>query len=127
MSVVMPIPRDAVLLHIFIGEDDRYRPFGEGDGHRELPLYEAIILKAREMRIAGATLLRGPVGCGRSARLRTTRVLGLARDLPIVIEIVDAEDKLNAFLQALDPMMSSGLVILHKVQVRQYHAERSEA
>jgi PII-like signaling protein len=114
----MRIPRDAVILHIFIGEDDTYR---------HLPLYEAIILMAREMQIAGATLLRGPVGCGRSARLRTTRILGLPRDLPIVIEIVDAEDRINAFLQALDPMMSSGLVSIGKVQVRQYGANRSSA
>jgi PII-like signaling protein len=114
----MPVPRDAVRLQVFIGEDDRYE-------HR--PLYEAIILKAKEMRVAGATLLRGPVGCGRSSRLRTTRILGLARDLPIIIEIVDAEDRINAFLLALEPMMSSGVVSLHKVEVRQYNADQSGA
>jgi hypothetical protein len=114
----MPIPGDAVLLHIFIGEDDRYQ---------DLPLYEAIVLKARDMRVAGATLLRGPIGCGRSARLRTTRPFGLARDLPIVIEIVDAEDKINAFLQALDPMMPSGLVSIQTVEARQYGAGRNGA
>ncbi len=118
MGVAMHIPRDAVLLRIFIGEDDKYR---------NLPLYEAIVLKAREMHLAGATVLRGPIGYGRSSRLHTTKILRLSEDLPMVIEIVDAQDKINAFVQALETMMSSGLVTLEKVQALQYGADRNGA
>jgi PII-like signaling protein len=107
----MQIPRDAVLLRIFIGEDDR---------HAHQPLYEAIVLKAREMHLAGATVLRGPMSFGHSSRLHTTKILRLSEDLPFVIEIVDSEDKINAFLPVLDAMMGSGLVTLEKVQVLQY-------
>jgi PII-like signaling protein len=107
----MQIPRDAVLLRIFIGEDDRY-------DHQ--PLYEAIVMKAREMHLAGATVLRGPMSFGHSSRLHTTKILRLSEDLPFVIEIVDSEDKINSFLPALDAMMGSGLVTLEKVQVLQY-------
>lgn len=107
----MQIPKQALLLRIFIGENDR---FGGS------PLYEAIVLKAREMHLAGATVLRGPMGFGASSRLHTTKILRLSEDLPLVIEIVDAEDKINAFLPTLDAMMSSGLITLEKVQVLQY-------
>ena len=107
----MQIPKQAVLLRIFIGEDDQF------DGS---PLYEAIVLKARELHLAGATVLRGPMGFGASSRLHTTKILRLSEDLPLVIEIVDSEDKINSFLPTLDRMMSSGLVTLEKVQVLQY-------
>ncbi len=107
----MQVPRDAVLLRIFLGEDDKF-------GHR--PLYEAIVLKAREMHLAGATVLRGPMGFGHSSRLHTAKILRLSVDLPIVIEIVDAEAKISTFLAVLDTMMSSGLVTIEKVQVLQY-------
>lgn len=107
----MQIPRDAVLLRVFIGEDERYQ-------HH--PLYEAIVLKARELHLAGATVLRGPMGFGHSSRLHTTKIVRLSEDLPLVIEIVDSEDKINAFLPVLDGMMASGLVTLEKVQVLQY-------
>jgi PII-like signaling protein len=107
----MQIPKQAVLLRIFFGEDDRV----EGR-----PLYEAIVLKAREMHLAGATVLRGPMGFGASSRLHTTKILRLSEDLPLVIEIVDSEEKINDFLPVLDRMMSSGLVTLEKVQVLQY-------
>ena len=107
----MQIPRDAVLLRIFFGEDDKL----EGR-----PLYEAIVLKAREMHLAGATVLRGPMGFGASSRLHTTKILRLSEDLPLVIEIVDSEDKIDGFLPVLDGMMSSGLITLEKVQVLQY-------
>jgi PII-like signaling protein len=107
----MQIPQQAVLLRIFIGENDRY----QGS-----PLYEAIVLKAREMHLAGATVLRGPMGFGASSRLHTTKILRLSEDLPLVIEIVDAEDKIDSFLPILDGMMSSGLITLEKVQVLQY-------
>jgi uncharacterized protein len=107
----MMIPRNAVLLRIFIGESDRF-------GHR--PLYEAIVLKAREMHLAGATVLRGPMGFGHSSRLHTAKILRLSGDLPLLIEIVDSEEKIAAFLPALEPMMGSGLVTTEKVQVIQY-------
>ena len=112
----MQIPKQAVLLRIFFGEDDKL----EGR-----PLYEAIVLKAREMHLAGATVLRGPMGFGASSRLHTTKILRLSEDLPLVIEIVDSEEKINDFLPVLDRMMSSGLVTLEKVQVLQYGAEKS--
>jgi PII-like signaling protein len=107
----MQIPRNAMLLRIFIGEDDKYKG---------RPLYEAIVLKARELQLAGATILRGPMGFGHSSRLHTAKILRLSEDLPIVIEIVDSEEKIDAFLPQLEGMMSSGLVTLEKVQVLQY-------
>ncbi len=109
----MPIPRDALLLRIFVGEDDRCD---------RRPLYEAIVLKAREHQIAGATVLRGPMGFGNSSRIHTTKILRLSEDLPLVIEIVDSEEKINAFLPVLDGMMGSGLVTLEKVRVLRYGA-----
>jgi uncharacterized protein len=112
----MQIPKQAVLLRIFIGEDDK-----AGTS----PLYETIVLKARELHLAGATVLRGPMGFGASSRLHTTKVLRLSEDLPLVIEIVDSEDKIDAFLPLLDGMMSSGLVTLEKVQVLQYGTKAS--
>jgi len=107
----MHVPRDAVLLRIFIGESDR------AQGR---PLYETIVLKAREMKLAGATVLRGPMSFGKSSTLHTAKVLRLSEDLPIVIEIVDTQDKIDAFLPVLDTIMGSGLVTLEKVQVVQY-------
>jgi len=85
-----------------------------------VPLYEAIVLKAREMHLAGATVLRGPMGFGKSSRLHTTKVLRLSEDLPIIIEIVDAEEKIEAFLPELEKIMGSGLVTLEKVKVIRY-------
>jgi uncharacterized protein len=107
----MDLPEDAVLLRIFIGESDRYQ-------HR--PLYEAIVLKARELELAGATLLRGPMGFGKSSHLHTAKILRLSMDLPIVIEIVDSEDKVNAFLPVLDQMLGGGLVTLERAKVIRY-------
>ena len=107
----MQIPKQAVLLRIFFGEDDK---FGNS------PLHEAIVLKARELHLAGATVLRGPMGFGASSRLHTTKILRLSEDLPLVIEIVDSEEKINDFLPVLDGMMTSGLITLEKVQVLHY-------
>lgn len=107
----MQIPKDAVLLRIFVGEDDK---------HQGRPLYEAIVLKARELHLAGATVLRGPMGFGHSSRLHTAKILRLSEDLPLVIEIVDSEDKITPFLSVLDGMMGSGLVTLEKVKVLRY-------
>ena len=112
----MQIPRDAVLLRIFIGEDDRFQ-------HQ--PLYEAIVLKAREMHLGGATVLRGQAGFGHSSRLHTTKILRLSQDLPVVVEIVDAQEKIDAFLPELDRMMSSGLVTIEKVQVLHYGKDKT--
>lgn len=107
----MKIPDDAVLLRIFIGESDRWK-------HQ--PLFEAIVIKARELHLAGATVLRGPMGFGAASRIHTAKILRLSMDLPIVIEIVDAEEKMNTLLPALDEMMGSGLVTLEKVKVIHY-------
>jgi uncharacterized protein len=107
----MDIPRDAVLLRIFVGEDDKFE-------HQ--PLYEAIVLKAREMHLGGGTVLRGHVGFGHSSVLHTTKILRLSQDLPVVVEIVDSQEKIDAFLPVLDGMMTSGLVTIEKVQVLQY-------
>jgi len=107
----MDIPQDAILLRIFIGEDDKF-------GGR--PLYEAIVLQAREMHLAGATVLRGPMGFGRSTRLHTAKILRLSEDLPVVIEIVDSEEKIQEFLPTLDGMMQGGLVTLEKATVLRY-------
>ena len=107
----MKLPREAMLLRVLIGEDDK----SEGR-----PLYETIVLKAREARLAGATVLRGPMGFGHSSRLHTTKILRLSSDLPLVIEIVDTEDNIKAFLPTLEAIMPSGLVTLEKVQVLHY-------
>ena len=104
----MKSPEDAMLMRILIGESDRW--------HHQ-PLYEAIVLKARESGLAGATVLRGPMGFGASSRMHTAKILQLSNDLPMVIEIVDTEEKLNAFLPLLDEMMGGGLVTLEKVKV----------
>src|ERR1700691_246551 len=95
----MQIPEDAVLLRIFIGESDRWE-------HK--PLYEAIVLKAREMHLGGATVLRGPMGYGKTSRLHTAKILNLSTDLPLVIEIVDSEASINAFLRVLEKMLPGG-------------------
>ncbi|MCX6904165.1 MAG: DUF190 domain-containing protein [Verrucomicrobia bacterium] len=109
----MQIPHESVLLRIYIGESDRWN-------HQ--PLYEAIVLKAREQHLAGATVLRGPMGFGKSSRLHTAKILRLSMDLPLVIEIVDSEEKIQSFLPVLDPMIGGGLVTLEKVKVIEYRA-----
>src|SRR5271154_4591569 len=114
----MQIPTEAVLLRIFIGESDRWQ-------HQ--PLYEAIVLAARETQIAGATVLRGPMGFGKSSRLHTAKILRLSIDLPLVIEIVDSEEKINSFLPVLDQMIGGGLVTLEKVKVLHYRSGENDA
>ena len=107
----MQLPEDAVLLRIYLGESDRWQ-------HQ--PLYEAIVLKARELHLAGATVLRGPMGFGAASRIHTAKILRLSMDLPIVIEIVDTDDKVQALLPFLDEMMGGGLVTLDKIKVIHY-------
>ncbi len=112
----MNLSGECVLLRIFIGEMDRYQ------GH---PLYEAIVLKARETGLAGATVLRSPLGYGVTSRLHTAKILRLSEDLPIVIEIVDAQEKIDAFLPTLDAMMDGGLVTTEKVNVVHYRQDKN--
>ena len=107
----MTIPEDGSLLRIFVGESDRH-------GHH--PLYEAIVLKARERGLAGATVLRGVMGFGKHSTLHTAKILRLSEDLPMVIEIVDSAEKINDFLPVLDDMIKDGLVTVERVRVLQY-------
>ena len=107
----MQLPEDAVLLRIYVGESDRWQ-------HQ--PLYEAIVLRARELNLAGATVLRGPMGFGAASRIHTAKILRLSMDLPIVIEIVDTDDKVQALLPFLDESMGGGLVTLEKIKVIHY-------
>ena len=107
----MKISEDGQLLRIFIGESDRW--------HGQ-PLYEAIVLQAREMGIAGATMLRGLMGFGAASRIHTAKILRLSEDLPIIIEIVDSADKIEALLPVIDEMVGEGLVTLEKVRILQY-------
>jgi PII-like signaling protein len=109
----MKIPENGVLLRIFIGESDK-------EPGRDRPLYEAIVRRAREAHLAGATVLRGPMGFGRHSRVHTAKLLELSTDLPIVIEIVDAEEKINAFLPTVDEFVTEGLVTLEAVRILRY-------
>jgi uncharacterized protein len=109
----MNIPEEGTLLRIFLGESDR------AGGH---PLYEAIVLKAREMHLAGATVLRGTMGFGKHSRLHTAKILRLSEDLPIVVEIVDSEERIQTFLPWLDTVLHEGLVTLEKARVLRYVA-----
>jgi hypothetical protein len=107
----------ALLLRIFIGESDRF-------GHH--PLYEAIVLKAREQGLAGATVLRSPMGFGHSSGLRTANILRLSADLPIVVEIIDDEQAINRFLPELEGMVKGGLVTLQDIRIVHYGADQAE-
>ena len=107
----MKLEGEGVLLRIYIGEQDKW--------HHQ-PLYEAIVYKAREMELAGATVLRGPMGFGAHSRLHTAKILRLSEDLPVLIEIVDKQEKIDAFIPELDKMVVDGLVTLEKVQVIKY-------
>lgn len=111
----MHVPEEGALLRIFIGESDR-----EKKSH--LPLYEALVLRAREAHLAGATVLKGPMGFGRHSRMHTAKLLELSSDLPIVIEIVDAEEKIKAFMPVVDELVTEGLVTLEAVRVLKYAA-----
>lgn len=114
----MKIPQDGYLLRIFIGESDHWHG---------RPLYEAIVLKARELHIAGATVIRGPMGYGANSRLHTTKILRLSEDLPMIVEIVDSQDKIDELRPHIDEMVQEGLVTLERVQVIKYRANGAEA
>jgi uncharacterized protein len=113
----MKTPEDGKLLRIFIGESDRWN-------HQ--PLYEAIVLKTRELGLAGATVLRGSMGFGANSRLHTTKILRLSTDLPMIIEIVDSASKIDLLLPHLDEMVKEGLVTLEDVRVIKYRANESK-
>lgn len=110
----MHLPQEATLLRVFIGESDRWQ-------HK--PLYEAIVLKARELHLAGATVVRGSMGFGKSSRLHTAKILRLSMDLPVIVEIVDSEEKIQSFLPILDEMIKGGLVTMEQVRVIDYRGE----
>ncbi len=109
----MSIPEEGYLLRIFIGESDR-------SGHK--PLYETIVLKAREAGLAGATVLRGVMGFGKHSMVHTAKILRLSEDLPMIVEVVDSLEKIEAFLPLLDELITDGLVTLEKVRVIHYRA-----
>jgi len=113
----MKLPEKGKLLRIFVGESDR---------HDNMPLYEWIVRQAREQGIAGATVLRGLAGFGASSRLHTAKVLRLSSDLPIVVEIVDSEEKIEAFLPLVDDAITIGLATVERVDVRFYRGRESE-
>ena len=109
----MKIPEEGQLLRIFIGESDHWKG---------IPLYEAIILKAREMGIAGATMLRGMMGYGAASRIHTAKILRLSEDLPVVIEIVDSAEKIAELMPFIDEMVTEGMVTLEDVRVLKYRS-----
>jgi len=111
----MKIPEDGSLLRIFVGESDK---------HGHVPLYEAIVLKAREAGLAGATVLRGVMGFGRHSVMHTAKILRLSEDLPMIVEIVDSLEKIEAFLPTLDAMVPEGLVTLEPVRVIHYRSDQ---
>ncbi len=114
----MKLPQEAYLLRIYIGESDKI----EGK-----PLCEVIVEEARKRGMAGATVLRGVLGFGANSRIHTSKVLRLSEDLPILVEIVDEEEKINAFLPELDSMIKEGMVTLEKVKVVFYrHSKKGE-
>jgi PII-like signaling protein len=107
----MKISEEGQLLRVFIGESDKW----EGK-----PLYEALVLKAREMGLAGATMLRGLMGYGAASRVHTAKILRLSEDLPVIVEIVDSQEKIATFLPVIDEMIQEGMVTLERVQVILY-------
>lgn len=109
----MKLEGEAQLLRIFVGESDKWHG---------TPVYEAIVLKARELHLAGATVLRGPMGFGKHSRLHTVKVLRLSEDLPIIVEIVDSKEKIDTLLPHIDEMVKDGLITLEKVHVITYRA-----
>lgn len=107
------LPEDGHLLRIFVGEDDK---------HEGMPLYEWIVREARRAGLAGATVLRGIEGFGAHSRLHTAKILRLSQDLPVVIEIVDTVERIEAFLPVVDDAIAEGLATLEKVRIRFYRS-----
>lgn len=113
----MVLPQEGYLLRIFVGESDR---------HSGKPLYEWIVLKAREQGLAGATVLRGLMGYGAHSRLHTFKIERLSLDLPVIVEIVDSREKLEAFLDLIDDDITEGLATIEKVHIRMYRSRKTE-
>ncbi len=113
----MKIPTDGKLLRIFVGEQDKWQ--GQ-------PLYEAIVLLAKKEGMAGATVIKGCMGFGWKSHMHTTKLLRLSEDLPMIIEIVDSEEKIDRFLPHLDRMVQEGLITLENVNVIMYRASRDQ-
>ena len=107
----MKLPEQGMLMRIFIGESDL---------HKGRPLYEQIVLTARELSLAGATVIRGIMGFGATSRIHTTKILRLSEDLPVIIEIVDTEENLNKLIPFLDETVKDGLITMEKVRVIKY-------
>ena len=114
----MTLPQEGCLLRLFLGEDDR---------HEGKPLYEWIVMKARERELAGATVLRGVMGFGAHSRMHTFKIERLSLDLPIVVEIVDTRERLEAFLSSIDSAIEEGLATLEKAEVRFYRSRPTRA
>jgi len=115
----MQLPDQAVLLRIFVGESDKY------DGK---PLYEQITLKARELNLAGVTVVRGVMGYGANSRIHTAKLLALSLDMPMIIEVVDTEENLDKLMPFLDETVKEGLVTMEKIRVLRYrHGGKKEA
>jgi uncharacterized protein len=112
------IPEEGCLLRVFVGESDKWHG---------VPLFEAIVLKARELNLAGATVLRGPMGFGANSRLHTTKILRLSEDLPMIVEIVDSREKIDELMPHLDVMIKEGLVTLEQVRVIWYRSNGQQA
>ncbi len=107
----MNLPEEGMLLRIFIGESDKYK---------SKALYEQIVIKARELNLAGATVIRGIMGFGAHSRIHTAKLLALSEDMPVIVEIVDTEEKLNSLLPFLDEIMKDGMITLEKARVIRY-------
>ena len=107
----MKLPEEGMLLRVFIGESDKYK---------SKPLYEQIVLKAKELKLAGATVVRGVMGFGADSHMHTAKVLRLSEDLPMVIEIVDTQENLDKILPFLDEVVLEGLITLEKIRVIKY-------
>lgn len=113
----MKLPEESLLLRIFIGESDRYHG---------IPLYEAVVKKARELNLAGATVLRGVLGFGASSRIHSAKLLDLSGDLPVIVEIVDTEERIGLLMPFVDQYVTEGLVTMEKVRVMRYQHRPAE-
>lgn len=111
----MDLPEEGHLLRIIIGESDR---------HEGVPLYEWLVVKARENGVAGATVVRGMMGYGANSRIKTTSILRLSEDLPVVIELIDTREKLEDFMEIVDPVLKGGLVTFEKMHIRMYRGTK---
>ncbi len=113
----MKLPENGELLRVFVGETDKYK---------DKPLYEAIVMKARELNLAGATVFRGIMGYGATSRIHSIKLLRLSEDLPVMIEIVDTEDNINKLLPFLDETVTEGLITMEKVRVIKYRHGKND-